>query len=302
MNHAAETDWIAVDWGTSRLRVAAISADGSVLDRRQSDQGMGALQRDDFEPALLALIANWLPGAGSLPVVCSGMVGAIQGWQEAPYRTVPCAPIGKSPGMVVNTVDPRIAVTIVPGIKQNDPADVMRGEETQIAGLLAAQPNFDGVVCLPGTHCKWVHVSVGEIVSFQTFMTGEIFALLAKQSVLRYTVGEDGWDDDSFLNALNDAISAPKMFAARLFSLRAENLTTGLTAAKARAHLSGLLIGMELAASRPYWLGRNLAVIGAGPLANIYKQALIAQGVTPKILDVGLMTIAGLTQAKGALL
>ena len=37
------TDWIAVDWGTSRLRAWAMGADGSVLQAAQSDMGMGAL-------------------------------------------------------------------------------------------------------------------------------------------------------------------------------------------------------------------------------------------------------------------
>ena len=62
----------------------------------------------------------------------------------------------------------------------------MRGEETQIAGALSLMPGFDGVLCLPGTHSKWAQICAGEVVSFQTFMTGEMFALLSEQSVLRH--------------------------------------------------------------------------------------------------------------------
>jgi hypothetical protein len=73
----------------------------------------------------------------------------------------------------------------------------MRGEETQIAGFLAQNPGFDGVLCLPGTHTKWVHISAGEVVSFRSFMTGELFATVGPHSVLRHSVGE-GWDDAAF--------------------------------------------------------------------------------------------------------
>jgi len=76
---------------------------------------------------------------------------------------------------------------ILPGLKQDKNPDVMRGEETQIAGFLAGNPDFDGVLCLPGTHTKWVHISAKEIVSFQTVMTGELFALLSQNSVAHRT-------------------------------------------------------------------------------------------------------------------
>ncbi|MEE9454936.1 MAG: 2-dehydro-3-deoxygalactonokinase [Paracoccaceae bacterium] len=291
-------DWIAVDWGTTNLRVWAMSNDGSELHHRISDAGMSNLEQDEFEPELSALIGDWL-GEIPMPVICCGMVGARQGWLEAPYRTTPCSPFASEGLIPVPTSDPRLQVHILAGIQQKKPADVMRGEETQIAGLLAGNPGFDGVACLPGTHTKWVHISAGEIVSFQTFMTGEMFSLLAGQSVLRHCVDTDSWDDAAFLEAANDAISSPEMFAARLFSLRAQSLIADLPAASARARLSGLLIGLELAASKPYWLGQAVAVIGAGHLAKIYGQALGAQGVTPDSFNVKQVTVAGLTLAKG---
>ena len=119
----------------------------------------------------------------------------------------------------------------------------MRGEETQLAGLLAAEPGFDGVACLPGTHTKWVHLSAAEVVSFASYMTGEIFALLATASVLRKTVAPDGWSEPDFLQAVEDGMARPERVAARLFGLRAEALLHGLAPERARARLSGLLIG-----------------------------------------------------------
>ena len=176
-----QPDWIAVDWGTSNLRVWAMGPDG-VLAQAQSDDGMGRLARDGFEPALLALIAPWL-GAGVTPVMACGMVGSRQGWCEAPYRAVPCTPMDARMAMRVLVRDPRISVRIAPGLKQASPADVMRGEETQIAGALALGAQ-DGVICLPGTHSKWAQVSAQEVVSFQTYMTGEIGRASCRERVL----------------------------------------------------------------------------------------------------------------------
>jgi len=280
--------WIAVDWGTSHLRAWLMGRDGSVVERRQSDAGMGTLDRDGFEPALRALVGDALP----VPVLACGMVGSRQGWAEAPYSSVPCPPPGAGEAVHV----PGTEVRILPGVKQARPADVMRGEETQIAGYLAVNPGFDGVVCLPGTHTKWVHVSAGEIVSFRTAMTGEIFALLSTQSVLRHSMGT-GWDAASFNEGVDQAISRPEALAAALFSLRAEGLLEGLNPDAARARLSGLLIGAELAAMRPYWLGQQVALIGAPSLSRAYADALALQAVPCHSAGVEEMTLAGLTAA-----
>ena len=239
--------WIAVDWGTSNLRVWAMGADGRVLAEAESDEGMGKLAPEGFEATLLRLIAPWLNEYP--PVLACGMVGSRQGWREAPYRAVPCTPLDRAALIAAPTTDPRLHVTIAPGLMQANPADVMRGEETQIAGALRLLPGYDGVLCLPGTHSKWAHVSAGEVVSFQTFMTGELFALLSTASVLRHGMQGSGWDDAAFDSAVADALSRPERLGARLFSLRAQGLIAGLTPDAARARLSGLLIGMELALS-----------------------------------------------------
>jgi 2-dehydro-3-deoxygalactonokinase len=284
--------WIAVDWGTSNLRAWAMGAAGPLAEA-VSDDGMGKLKPDEFEPALLRLITPWLT-APVTPVLACGMVGARQGWREAAYRTVPCTPVDTAGILHVPTNDPRITFHIAPGLRQDRPADVMRGEETQVAGALALNPGFDGVICAPGTHSKWMQVSAGEVVSFQTYMTGELFALLSTQSVLRHSMSE-GWEDASFDEGLSDALSRPDRIAARLFSLRAEFLLHGMTPAQARGRLSGLLIGIELAGAKPYWLGQKVILIGAPALARNYIRALAAQGLTAETLDATACTLAGLT-------
>lgn len=285
-------DWIAVDWGTSSLRAWAV-AGGSVVAKAASDDGMGKLASAEFAPTLATMMVDWATSP-STPIIACGMVGARQGWVEAPYRTVPCAPLD---GSFARATGAGLTVQVIAGLKQPRPADVMRGEETQIAGFLARNPGWDGVLCLPGTHTKWAQISAGEVVSFQTFMTGEMFALLSDQSVLRHSVSTTDWDSAAFDAAVADALSTPERLAARLFSLRASDLLDGTTAQVSRAQLSGHLIGAELAAARPYWLGQQIAIVGGNTQATLYRDALATQGAPATLADATAMTLAGLTAA-----
>lgn len=305
MTGLAGLDWIAVDWGTTRLRVWAMDRAGQVLAQAASDRGIATLDRAGHEAALLALIGGWLPDPalvqGRLPVLACGMVGSRQGWIEAPYRAVPCLPLVADGLVAAPVADPRLAVWLVPGLMQAQAADVMRGEEVQIAGFLAAAPDFDGVLCLPGTHAKWVRISAGEVVSFQTFMTGELFALLSERSVLRHGMAGEGWEETAFDAGVEVGLARPERLAARLFSIRAEGLLQGLTPGAARARLSGLLIGAELAGAKPYWLGQDVAIVGAGVLTALYGRALAQMGVQVRQYDGGTAVLAGLTAARAIL-
>lgn len=290
-----DTEWIALDWGTTHLRAWAMGADGKVLASATSDKGMGGLVREEFEPALLALVDEWLEPGRTISAIACGMVGARQGWIEAPYAQAPCPPLS-SQLIAAPVLDPRISVQIIPGIMQTAPADVMRGEETQIAGLLARDPDYSGVVCLPGTHSKWVRVRDGRVAAFKTFMTGEMFALLSGQSVLRHGMGE-GWDHDAFLMGVAAPLEKSGQLAGLLFPLRAESLISELKPDAARARLSGILIGAELAAMRAFWQQSQVTIIGAGQLANLYAQALATQSHIAKEVDTEALTLAGLTAA-----
>ena len=125
----------------------------------------------------MGLIEKWLPEKTEMecPVVICGMAGAKNRMERSIIYGSTLLSHNPDKTTWVQTMDQRISVRILPGIMQASPSDVMRGEETQIAGYLSKKPNFDGVICLPGTHTKWVHISAGEIISFRTFMTGEIF-------------------------------------------------------------------------------------------------------------------------------
>ena len=289
--------WIALDWGTSNLRLWAIGPNEQLVGMRESQKGMGVLEPEDFEPALVELAGPFLRQDQVTPVIACGMVGARQGWVEAAYVPTPCPPPGVSQATRAPTSDPRIAVSILPGVSQASPADVMRGEETQIAGYMAQDPEFDGVLCLPGTHTKWVHISAGEIVSFRTFMTGELYASLSRHSVLRHSVQSEGWDDAAFLDAADDAMGAPQRLASRLFGLRAGSLLNDTPSSTARSRLSGLLVGLEIAGAKDYWLGRNIVLIGSPVLTGLYANILTEQGNIPRQIDGAEIVLTGLQAA-----
>lgn len=280
-----QPEWIAADWGMTHLRLWAMRG-AEVMDHRRSDQGADGLARADYPAILDRECAGW----GTAPLVICGSAGAREGWVEAPYAPVPTQ-------AALSAVQiPGRRGWIICGVSQTQPADAMRGEETQIAGLLAARPDFDGVVCLPGTQTKWARVSAGEICHFQSFLTGELFDLLSHRSVLRHSVGAPD-DMAAFDMAVQNALSQPHRAYGALFGLRADALLHGLSPGTAGARLSGTLIGWELAAAKPYWLGAQVVVIGAPALSGLYTRALSAQGVPAIAGDADVTTLAGLHRA-----
>ena len=298
MSNLSDITLIAADWGTSNLRIWGIDHRGQVIDTINNGKGMSSLIPSEFEPYLISLIESWLPKEGNAkcPIIICGMAGAKNGWKEAAYLKAPCPPINKKKIIQVETDDQRISVSIVPGIMQTSPPDVMRGEETQIAGYLSKNPDFDGIICLPGTHTKWVHISANEIVSFKTFMTGEIFLSLSERSILKTSVQSNDFDSTSFLEAFEDTYSNPALLSSKLFGLRAADLLENTSTKFLKSKLSGYLIGCELAGAKSYWLGQNIIMIGNNDLCILYQKALKKLGINTTIESTQNVTLNGLKQ------
>ena len=298
MSNLSDITLIAADWGTSNLRIWGIDHRGQVINTINNGKGMASLIPSEFEPYLISLIESWLPKEGNAkcPIIICGMAGAKNGWKEAAYLKAPCPPINKKKIIQVETDDQRISVSIVPGIMQTSPPDVMRGEETQIAGYLSKNPDFDGIICLPGTHTKWAHISANEIVSFKTFMTGEIFLSLSERSILKTSVQSNDFDSTSFLEAFEDTYSNPALLSSKLFGLRAADLLENTSTKFLKSKLSGYLIGCELAGAKSYWLGQNIIMIGNNDLCILYQKALKKLGINTTIESTQNVTLNGLKQ------
>lgn len=291
--------WIGVDWGTTHLRAWVLDEGGAPVKTLQSDKGAGTLTSDGFEHALTDLMGEYLPELGQIDVICCGMVGAQQGWVPVPYRTTP-APHTPAAAEVVHfaAAAGRMNISILPGIAQSDPPDVMRGEETQIAGFFAQHGGQRSALCCPGTHSKWVIADAERIETFKTFPTGELFALLSRQSILRHSVRCNAMDRSAFLQGVKDAAAKPDQLVGQLFPLRAMDLLGQAKTATAAGRLSGLLIGTELANARPFWADQPVTVIGAGALAELYVAALSVLGVSAQSFEGDPLVRAGLTQAR----
>lgn len=289
-------EWIALDWGTSNLRAWAMDSKGNILSKQSTNQGLLCLEPRQFESTLLKLIDTWLGEKETMVIAC-GMVGAKQGWIDAGYQATPYNPLTKINLTQAPTKNKKIKAHIISGVKQDDPPDVMRGEETQIAGFLANNPNFSGSICLPGTHTKWVIISKGMVTQFKTFMTGELFHLLANHSVLKHCIAQSGWDQQHFIQAFTAGFVRPNELSTLLFSLRAKNLIKNLSKERARSELSGLLIGMELNASKIFWSEKKVVIIGTSQFAHNYKTALETQNADCQIVDVEQATVAGIANA-----
>ncbi len=292
----------AADWGTTRLRVWLLDAAGNVLDERRSDEGMLAAQPDRFAGILERQLGE-MGAASSLPVVICGMAGARQGWIEAPYVTVP-ASLDAIFGAAVRIPGLSRDVRIVPGLAQRDPAapDVMRGEETQLAGAVSKLDGGRHVACMPGTHSKWVGLDGGTVTGFQTFMTGELFSVLSAQSILRHSVSADvkvSADNPAFLKACSNALEDESPVETSLFRVRAGTLLHGLSQDEAAGALSGLLIGAEIAAAQKQFgmQGGKVILIASGAMHDLYAAALAIAGLEPTAVDADEAVRAGLISA-----
>lgn len=272
---------IAVDWGTSSFRAYRLNAAGEVIDQRAAAAGLIACH-GVFEAVLAQQVSAWDDGL----IVMGGMIGSRNGWYEVPY--VPC-PAGldeiasgmlevAAPGMT----DRRIF--IAPGLSARSGSglpEVMRGEETQLLGLLDVLP-AEGLhtVGLPGTHSKWATASGGCISAFHTAMTGELYAVLRQHSLLGALMKDEGDnevdDEMAFASGVATSGSAGGL-PNHLFSVRTRALFGELSATQLPSYLSGLLIGHELRGLLS--TTERVHLIGGSALVRRYQRALAMLGI-----------------------
>jgi len=293
----------AVDWGTSSFRLWLLDQDGQVLAESRSDEGMMKAREFGFAAVLDRHLAK-VSAPAELPVVVCGMAGAKQGWREANYLETPASLHELVERSVKIEADRPIH--ILPGICQRDARypDVMRGEETQLIGAVA-EGTRPGLVCMPGTHSKWVQLDEGRVARFSTFMTGELYAAIAGHTILKLALADQpaaSPNDPVFRHGVLRSMENPEQVTARLFAIRSGPLLGLAAAAEGTAKLSGELIGLELAGARAQF-GRVEAVtlVGAGKLFELYRAALEAASMKVHPVDADAAVRAGLLAAGTAL-
>jgi 2-dehydro-3-deoxygalactonokinase len=280
--------FVAVDWGTTNRRAYRIDAQGQCGDELEDHKGILSIGSDGFPDA----VAEIRQRLGDLPLLLAGMIGSNRGWKEAPYIPCPAGIDELAKGLV--WTGEREA--IVPGVSYigNGRADVMRGEEVQLLGAVAAGwVDPMGLVCHPGTHNKWATLRHGKIAEFRTVMTGELFSLLKDHSILSDLLQGKVEVSDSFkqaaLYALNDAA-----LSADLFGVRARVLLGQAKKEDAASYTSGLLIGTDVRIGLATPTGAEIHVMGRPELTRLYAAAIGQSGRTAVELDGEKCFLAGI--------
>ena len=272
----------AVGWGTTNFRAFLLGADGAILDRRAAASGILYVEAGAFAAALHAEIGDWLAG-GERRVLLCGMIGSRQGWQEVPYLPCP-AGAAELAGAVAEVAFAGAETRLVPGLTTVDAQgvpDVMRGEETKIVGALDALDG-NGLVCLPGTHAKWVRLHDRRIAGFTTHMTGEVFGALREHTILGRMMRDAPLDIAAFDRGVARSAD-PGGLLHHLFGVRALGLMGSLTEEAGPSYLSGLLIGTEV--RNAVTSGATVHLIGAEHLSARYARAITACGGTVRMED-----------------
>lgn len=294
---------ICVDWGSSNLRAYLIDTQGAVLDRLQSDKGVLNFSSGQYGPELRQLLQPWL-SVKSIPVILAGMVGSMQGWQDAGYIPCPSRLDDLAANLCQVSNDEQLQAFIVPGVKGLSNfglVDVMRGEEVQIFGALSAHKMqaqsgahdhelteaSTQLVCLPGTHSKWAQVDVSHdpslqgapsIRQFSTYMTGELFALLNEHSILgkmyQHETSADAFNGAAFDAGVRTA-QAPGSLLHKLFSARSKVLNQEIEPAGVHSYLSGMLIATEVFDMLEVYQGKNTKDSTGDKAQQIYAPIIL---------------------------
>jgi 2-dehydro-3-deoxygalactonokinase len=284
---------IGLDWGTSSLRAYCFGTGGQVLDERELALGIMQVEANRFSEALDEACGDWRSANPGLPLIACGMIGSAQGWREAPYCPAPAGAPQLAERLLAVPLDAGGTLHIVPGILQNGALpNVMRGEETQVLGLLQAlSEEVQGLpllIGLPGTHSKWVRAEGGCIEHFDTFMTGELYAAACAHTILARTQRPaEGFQPQAFDRGVAVALSDDGRLGvlATLFSARTLGLTGALAATDQADYVSGLMIGHEIASlvaanatlAQP---SARIVLIGNAGLCQRYQRALHARGLS----------------------
>lgn len=264
--------YIAVDWGTTNRRAYAVDGAGRLEASFEDDRGLLAVGKDGFAAEAAAIRRR----LGDRPMLLAGMVGSNRGWVEAPYVAAPAGFADLA--AAIRWIEPG-RTGIVPGISQSGAAgaDVMRGEEVQALGAVAAGlAPADCLICHPGTHTKWIRMEKGRIGLFRTMITGELFGLLRRHSILADQLRDEAAADADFSEGAAAGLAGDALLAS-LFAVRARNLVgEGPSGAASRA--SGLLIGSDVRAGLDLHRGEPIALIGRRDLCGLYAAALDLAG------------------------
>ncbi|MGD2013577.1 MAG: 2-dehydro-3-deoxygalactonokinase [Desulfobacterales bacterium] len=284
---------ISADWGTTSLRAFLLDRQGAIVDRREAPKGIMKVLDGDFSGTFSALTGRWLNDYPEVPVLFSGMIGSEQGWAVAPHIPLPARLADLAGALHAVPITDKKYAYIVPGLTTvgaHGVHDIIRGEETQIVGALDDPATGESVLCLPGTHSKWVTVADDVISGFQTCLTGEALAILSENSILgrlmENSVAEnENKEQTAFVQGLTRATERGGLLH-HLFGVRSQGYCRVIPRTGLRLYLAGILIGHEIQGMREiYPQLKSITIIAGQEIAERYDRALEFFGLQTTIVD-----------------
>ena len=292
---------IALDWGSTRFRGWLIDPNGIEIDKIDKEFGILKINHSQYLDVFEKELGSWIKQHGSIPIIAAGMIGSRHGWMETPYLNCPTGLEQLAQNLSYLKINSKLinsplSMAIVPGIQyfENGIPDVMRGEETQIAGLELSQQQVD-LCILPGTHSKWVFTNKGKIESFTTFMTGEIFSIIQKNSILNRLMVGNSFNKDEFITGCNQSLNSSFGFLKEVFSARTMAIFDKVNPKGIHSYLSGIVIGNEIKDGLENYykntsFKENAIVLnGEYSLCSLYRLAFETAGVKVKLEEKNLV-------------
>jgi 2-dehydro-3-deoxygalactonokinase len=289
------TDFIALDWGTTSFRAYRVGADGRVRDTIAAAEGILAVKDGAFEQALERHIGAW---DVRLPVMAAGMITSRQGWIELPYLPCPASAADLARALHMHTTSSGRRIAFATGLSYRSPdgmPDVMRSEEVQVFGSLDLGVNH---FVTPGTHSKWITTRGEQLLRYQTYVTGEVYAALKDHTILGRLMKPGPDDEEAFAMGVRAALEDPAGFLHRIFSARSLGLFGELAPEAIASYLSGQVIGTEVAhAIRANPRDAEYAVLASPGIGGRYVKAIEIAGLKvrygdPQAIVKGLAIIA----------
>lgn len=297
-------NFIVLDWGSTNIR-AFLYLDGKQAEVKKSHEGVTTVRGSDCEGAFDRLTSEWMEKYGPMPAIMAGMVGSINGWVDADYLDCP-VDLGRLSERLTEVKHSKgYVIRIIPGICMRDPDNynVIRGEETQLAGAVKLSPS--SVYVMPGTHCKWVLADGSKVQSFRSAMTGEIHAIMMKYSLIGLGAGEQEFSAEDFEAGLELGFNENNIIP-RLFEIRGANILKGIKPCHVGERLSGLLIGSEIASMQKIFKfspeGGPLTLIANEFFFERYAKGLKLAGLEARRLDADTCFLEGIVPLANSLL
>lgn len=291
--------FIALDWGSSNCRAYKVNAQGNIEGQIDSPKGVAKISREEIPSVLGEIVTQW-PDVADTIYAC-GMIGSTVGWESVPYIECPTFPTQFAETLPILDIN-GVKLNVSPGLRCTSifgQPDVMRGEEMQYLGFLYNQEEVStatGLICMPGTHSKWLVVENGAAKHFSTVMTGDVFAALSQNGLLKSHLCGKAVISPAFFEGVDYALKGGAL-GRQLFSVRSRVVLGELAESDATSYASGILIGGEIndaLAVYGRWLEFSpVTLIGSRDFCELYKAALAYCVRESTIIEAGQACIDG---------